>query len=298
MFDGFIPVRSHQHRKEADKCYMDWISVTSRTKYINIHDSLVIAYHLSDKSIVMIDSGGSKSPEFLSAFRQQGLSVRFVLCTHLHPDHTGNLPEIINLYHPDVFASKYELSAPYYHPFYDGDRPLELALIDQVRELRIAGERFEIFPTFGHSAGHLAFVTPDGVCCLGDALLTKDVLCKSKIPYLADVDQAILSMEQIRQTTYPYYILSHSGVVLQKAISGLVDINIKKELDLYRILRQQITEPMHIDALTDKFLTAARVRDPGVFSSRAYRETVQSRIFGLIKAGEVTVSSDIVYPGR
>ena len=115
---------------------------------------------------------------------------------------------------------------------------------------------------------------------------------------MADVDQAILSMEQIRQTTYPHYILSHSGIVLQNAISDLVDINIEKELDLYRILRQHITEPMHIETLIDKFMTAAKVRDPNIFSDRAYRETVQSRILGLIKVGEATVSSDIVYPVR
>lgn len=276
---------------------MDWISVTSRTKYINIHHSLVIAYHLSDKSVVLIDTGGLKSSELLSTLRQQDLSVHSVLCTHLHLDHTANLRQIISLYHPNVFASKYELSA-WYYPIYYGDCPLDLTPIDQARELYINGERFEIFPTFGHSAGHLAFVTPDGVCCLGDALLTKDVLLPAKIPYMADVDQAILSMEQIRQTTYPHYILSHSGVVLQNAISDLVDINIEKELDLYRILRQQITEPMHIETLINKFMTAAKVRDPNIFSDRAYRETVQSRILGLIKVGEATVSSDIVYPVR
>ena len=77
-----------------------------------------------------------------------------------------------------------------------------------------------------------------------------------------------------------------------------IGYNIEKELDLYRILRQQITEPMHIETLIDKFMTAAKVRDPNIFSDRAYRETVQSRILGLIKVGEATVSSDIVYPVR
>ena len=55
---------------------------------------------------------------------------------------------------------------------------------------------------------------------------------------------------------------------------------------------------MHIETLINKFMTAAKVRDPNIFSDRAYRETVQSRILGLIKVGEATVSSDIVYPVR
>lgn len=273
---------------------MKWLSITNRTKYVDVHQSLVSIYYLSEKSVVLIDSGGDECPDLFSDLEQQGLTVRAVLCTHLHQDHTANLYEIIDKYKPDVFASKHELSASYYDDYY-GEKPLTVIPLDTEQEINIDGERFEILPTYGHSEGHLAFVTPDGICCLGDVLLTEDILLRSKIPYMADVNQAMISMEQVRQMNYPYYLLSHKGVVQQPLLRRLVDMNIQKELELYDVLRRQVREPIHIDKLTDKFMSAVMIQNQAIFCNKAYRQTVQSRIAGLLAAGEVEIHDGIVY---
>jgi glyoxylase-like metal-dependent hydrolase (beta-lactamase superfamily II) len=174
----------------------------------------------------LIDSK-AECPEFFEYLRQQKLSVCAVLCTNLHQTHTGNL---------------YELTTWYYEETY-GKHPLCTVAIDEENPVDICGVKFQVLLTYGHAEGPLAFATPDGICCLVDVLLAEDVLQTAKIPYMADVDQALASMEQIRQTDYPHYLLSHGGVIPQRSLSNLVDANIKNEPELYDVLRRQVKAP-------------------------------------------------------
>ena len=44
---------------------------------------------------------------------------------------------------------------------------------------------FQLISLPGHSVGHTGVVTPDGICCIGDAIVSEDVLRVSKMPYMA-----------------------------------------------------------------------------------------------------------------
>ena len=60
--------------------------------------------------------------------------------------------------------------------------------------------------------GHVGVVTPDGICCLGDAIVSEDVLNVSKLPYMANVQKSLASMEKVRSLNYEIYVIAHQSV--------------------------------------------------------------------------------------
>ena len=76
----------------------------------------------------------------------------------------------------DTAAHAKEAQAVYY------PEKLHIIGVDMKRpEIMIDGEIFELISLEGHSVGHVGVVTPDGICCLGDAIVSEDVLNVSKL---------------------------------------------------------------------------------------------------------------------
>ena len=63
----------------------------------------------------------------------------------------------------------------------------------------------------GHSVGHTGVVTPDGISCIGDAIVSEDVLRVSKLPYMATY-RSLGSMEKVRSLNYEIYVIAHQSV--------------------------------------------------------------------------------------
>ena len=71
----------------------------------------------------------------------------------------------------DTAAHAKEAQAVYY------PEKLHIIGVDMKRpEIMIDGEIFELISLEGHSVGHVGVVTPDGICCLCDAIVSEDVL--------------------------------------------------------------------------------------------------------------------------
>ena len=95
----------------------------------------------------------------------------------------------------------------------DGDGPFSFA-----------GAEFRILHTPGHSVGHISTVTPDGVCYVGDARLSREQL-DAKLPYCLSQRMGMESREKLRGLDCEQLIMAHRGIARREELDGLIDAN-------------------------------------------------------------------------
>ena len=272
---------------------MDFHRLTEKTEYVSIDESLVAIYHLGGGRVVLIDAGAKEEPELVSALKARGLEVAALLCSHLHFDHISTAGLLYEQFHMPSYA--------HYLEEREKEFPTRWFPITRIREdepLIIEGQKFEVIYTPGHTKGHLAFVTPDSVCCVGDAFMSEKPLSVSKIPFFEDVDLAIESMELVRETKCDAYLLCHEGIIYPEGLDMIIDLNIDKELELYRMILDFVTEPMELEEMVTGFMKYCGIRNKFILGFDGYRGTVKSRVRALDKAGELRLEGMWVIPGR
>ncbi len=250
-------------------------------------------YRKPDGNVILIDSGTTPSQELLDVLEREALHVRAVICTHLHVDHIANNSALVSRYGTEIFATSPELEDA---AFWGVQFSYPITEIPREGRLEINGVPFETIATPGHSAGHQLVVTPDGVCCLGDSIMTAKRIQTAKIPFMRDITESILSMEKLRQLHEPLYLAAHKGVIRLKELSETIDLNIQKELELYDVLRRIIREPMEIDDLEIEFMKAAGVSNPRTMNLRFMHVTARARILELVNAGEFQMQGTVISP--
>lgn len=276
---------------------MTWETIAGKTKYIDLGNSYILVYELSDTEVVLIDTGLKEWPELLDELRQGGRTVKAVLCTHPHVDHIGNNRLLVQEYGMPIYVSEIDAAQVNQrkYPYFKWDEPYELTEIPTGTTSLIIGDaEFGVLDTPGHTSGHLAYVTPDKVCFLGDAMMTERLLRLAKLPYMDYVDPAIKSMLKIMQTEYPYYVMAHKGVVAYEAMPKLVELNVQKEIDLYHHIEGMITGPVALEELVTEFMKSLNVSEE-YLTSDVVRWTARIRIRELANAGAVRIEGDIVY---
>lgn len=170
-----------------------------------------IGLYITGRSTVLIDSGRGDSEALLTMLRDRALFPTAVLNTHLHIDHIGSNKVLQEAYGCPVFCTPEEIA----------DRTYDAGSVQP----NPAGSPFRFIALPGHSIAHQAIVTPDGVCFLGDAIMSH----RSKLPYHLDPAKAIRSMEQIRTLPYSTYVLSHSGIYDNAQIRRISEDNLRRE---------------------------------------------------------------------
>lgn len=275
---------------------MEWNVLRGNTEGIWTDGALIPLYRLSEREVVLVDTGTKDEPEMLCALSEKGLRVRAILCTHLHPDHIANNRVLVDRDGAEVFAQSRELdtleetydrlritSKLLGVPLPEPDHPI--TVIGDEAAVELDGARFELLPTPGHTDGHLAIITPDGVCCLGDAVMSPDQLALSRLPYLEDIEVGIATMEKLRQTRYPLYLTAHRGITRPEELDELVEVNVRKELELYDVLRRSVTGPMELEDVITVFMQGLGLGKKAV-ESPLMRHTAEMRVDALVNAGE------------
>ena len=199
-------------------------------------------YRLSDGGCILLDTGLLEEREDLeSSLLQAGLTPRGVLCTHAHVDHCANNGYLQETYRIPVAMTAPEagmcsslLTLKCYFLLLSPDMVArecscmihtpDVIVPPEDGPFSFAGAEFQIIHTPGHSAGHISLVTPDGVCCTGDALLSDEML-KSKLPYDLSHAMAAESREKLRHLDCDLFVMAHRGVCTGKEIGGLIDRN-------------------------------------------------------------------------
>lgn len=295
---------------------MIWQHFIGNTGYITIGNALVAAYRLPSGGLVLVDSGPELYPELPERLEKQGLFVRAAIHTHLHIDHVANNQLLARAYDVmDFYASEEEM---------EGIQQLEMIRLSfrlenleeamklkylfqkymhvintETLKVEIEGFEFQIIPLHGHSVGHVAVVTPDQVCCLGDAIVSQDVLDKSKLPYMVNVKQAKQAMEKIRNMPYPYYIIAHQAATDREKIKDIVENNILKEQNLCKKALELVKEPVHIDEMTDQYMRALSIRQRSGWPHRVMHRTAKARYTCLVEEGRLVMNEKgVLFPAN
>lgn len=103
---------------------------------------------LHDGQRALIVDPGDAAP-VLRTLQENGLQLASILVTHHHPDHTGGVAELHQATGAPVYGPAREAIPEPFKRLKDGDTVQALGLT------------FEVIDVPGHTAGHIAFYTPD-----------------------------------------------------------------------------------------------------------------------------------------
>lgn len=243
---------------------MEMLHVLGNTYAAVGSTALLPIYKLNERDIVLIDTGYAKLDRagLVNLLDGSGLVPKYVLCSHAHFDHTGNVrylqerygaKAILSLIEAGISVNPDSYRANYVALTYGKSRELfleECFTADRVlREtdtsLELDGRTFGILPLPGHSAGHLGFVTPDGAAYVGDCLISQSEINGAKLPTSMFIARDLESKAYLKTTDYPVYILAHKEVVRREALEGLIDRNIgfiqSKRAELLEVLEDGMT---------------------------------------------------------
>ena len=268
---------------------MEMLHVLGNTYAAVGSTALLPIYKLNERDIVLIDTGYAKLDRagLVNLLDGSGLVPKYVLCSHAHFDHTGNVrylqerygaKAILSLIEAGISVNPDSYRANYVALTYGKSRELfleECFTADRVlREtdtsLELDGRTFGILPLPGHSAGHLGFVTPDGAAYVGDCLIRE-------------------SKAYLKATDYPVYILAHKEVVRREALEGLIDRNIgfiqSKRAELLEVLEDGMTFSEWIGA----FCQRENVRTHNELKFSIVERNFSNFVSWLTDSGAVTV---------
>lgn len=199
-------------------------------------------YRLDGGRCILMDTGLAQEREELEqTLLDNGLTPAGVLCSHAHVDHGGNNRYFQEKYHIPVALTSREagmcaslLSLKCYFLLLSPDmveqdaaglvHTPDVLIPDGDGPFSFAGAEFRILHTPGHSVGHISTVTPDGVCYVGDALLSREQL-DAKLPYCLSHRMEMESREKLRGLDCEQLIMAHRGIARREELDGLIDAN-------------------------------------------------------------------------
>ena len=224
---------------------MELRHVLGNTWVAEANTALLGVYHVTEKDIVLIDTGYAKLDRagLTAMIEDNGFRLLGIICSHAHFDHSGNVrylqqrcgaraaAHIIEAgisVNPDAYRANYvALTYGKSREYFLEECFVADSIIGPEDEwLDFCGARFGILQLPGHSAGHIGVVTPDNVAYVGDCLLDQQQIDNAKLPTSMFIARDLQSKEFLRQSRYDAYIIAHKAVITDHtALDALVDSN-------------------------------------------------------------------------
>jgi glyoxylase-like metal-dependent hydrolase (beta-lactamase superfamily II) len=187
-------------------------------------------YLLKDKGATwtLIDTGlpGADAAilAYLKHHKIEPTSVKRILVTHLHKDHTGNLRRLSEVTHARTFSHWIEAAFIANHPKYDGPGvpPEESVQIDEAfkdGDLIDAGGGLIACHTPGHTPGHTAYYHPERKLLFSGDLFfgNNGQLILTTADYTQHLQTAGISARRMSQLSVEAILSYHGGPFLTKA---------------------------------------------------------------------------------
>lgn len=273
---------------------MELIHVKGDTYYLSAEEFIPL-YKLDRKRCILLDSGYDREWEGLvQALERWDLEPVGVFSSHAHRDHIGNNLALRQRYGTRLCLPRGEAaiceSVLLYKGVYDTYTPQALerkyggliGRVDQVVEpdqtrVEFCGVPLEVIHTPGHTQDHICTATPDGVCYVGDALLSGEVLANSRLPYHYVFEAAFQSMERLAQTQYAAYIVAHKAV--EADIAPVARANRAGILACMEKIRALADEPVTFCELSRRTMEAQKLltskEDKAALYARGMRTIVE-----------------------
>lgn len=283
-------------KRFEEKPYLE--HVKGNTYCIALSYARIPLYLLGDGKAIMLDSGMERSWDvILQLLEQENLRITSVLTTHSHPDHVGNHINLqqrfgsklyMSPFTAAIYASPMNMTAMG-HGFISyrklvgslGDPIHTDHLIDvSVPSVAVDGVTFSFVHTPGHAAEHLAFITPDNVAYLGDAVLSEQLLQSLRLPYCSCIEPDLESKEALKQLNCDRYIVAHNGVYDQ--ILPLIQQNQDWMQEKAQIIQDLCDDYYTIDELAQKFIMLTDAKPDAIRTVNGIRRNVSAFVEYLV----------------
>lgn len=260
-------------------------------------------YKLDDSRCILIDSGMLREREALAQLlTDEGLTPVGVISTHIHLDHSINSGWLRETYGCPAAAPDAELficRSPatlksYFHTCSPGTleeqlgemvSPVDCPIPDEEGVFSFCGVEFRILPTPGHSPGHLCVITPDDVCCVGDAVLGREMLSAAKLPYNYHIAGMLSSAQRLKSLSCRRYIVAHREICdhIEPLVDGTCALSHRRGEEIRALIRRPMTWGEVWQAVVDHFsLLTSRS-----FQAALIERNLRSFVDWLIDRGEL-----------
>ncbi|OPJ57378.1 MBL fold metallo-hydrolase [Clostridium oryzae] len=242
---------------------MELTKINGNTYYINAPTNIGI-YSYKNKNCMLIDTGKNNTAarKIEQVILENGLHPKYIVNTHSHTDHCGGNNYFKNTYTGCITytSSREKLYMESIQMFptmiYTCLPPKQLeedckdVQVDFILEYgmnKINDEKFTVLDVRGHSTEHIAILTPDRVCFLGDSIFSDYTLDKYPFPLLFNIQYQFDTLESIKDIDADYFVISHSdGVINKQQLEKLIvrnTENIHRYLDdIVELLEKPLTK--------------------------------------------------------
>ncbi|HHP51529.1 MAG TPA: MBL fold metallo-hydrolase [Moorella mulderi] len=209
--------------------YMELISVDNRT-YVIPGGTNVGVFRIGERDCILIDTGLQEGMalRIRRCLEAKGWKPLALLTTHAHGDHFGAHGRLQELYpEMEIYAPPEErpfMSNPLLwlyvlygaHPFAQLQVPVLLPprLEEEKLSPLVPGNfryPLEVLKTPGHTLGHTAFLTPEGVLFCGDALIHPQFFKSYPLPLVQNLSAQLETLKSIESLSPQVIVPSHGS---------------------------------------------------------------------------------------
>ncbi len=244
---------------------MELKQISGNTWCLSGHQ-LIPLYRTDSRYCILMDTGAQPlRVEIQEALERNGLTPIGLLCTHTHFDHFGNAryfsekygcPVALPLGEAEICRTQASVKSHLYvysagqvatHPELSQIPCLADHVIrPEETDTLFRGVRFRVLHTPGHALDHVAYITPDNVCYIGDALMCGRTLHTSRLPYAFDFQQSLDTIRGLKGLACEAMAVAHCGV-LYEGFDALVEENLQVMEDRLAQVRALVDHPMSSD---------------------------------------------------
>lgn len=260
------------------------VPICGNTFYVKTPMALLPFYLLNEHTAVLMDAGLAQDDSLGELFELLGIRVTAVLLSHMHFDHIGGVPSLRRHFGTKVYApapisgrcipmhESVELTecAPEVRQFNESYfvQP-DVVIPKGSTSVAVSGVTFEVIRCPGHTVDHVAYVTPDQVCYLGDLLISENYLPMMNLLHIEDHAQSEHSKQQLAARRFAYCVAAHRGVFSGADYASVVQKNEQKLSETRRVIKALLQM-----SKTEEDLVAALAEELGLaFQSEVDRHT-------------------------
>ena len=287
------------------------MKLTQITDHVYIADGATITtvYRMGDDCILIDTGHPNDGDDLIRVLDENHLKVRGILSTHYHADHFGNCRRIAKLYDLPVilplgeagFCRSLEALGESFGfhgtQYIKNDQittilgPVDETIGFDQRDITVAGVKFDVFHTPGHTGDNVSFRTPDGVLVVGDVLITPEKLAPLRAPFTTNIAQDLLSKKQVAETPCRYCVMAHCGYVPASSLPGVLKVNIDAFAQVINVVRGIITRPMTMDEIVPRFCQIRGINGNTLTRGVQMRHIVGAIVGYLIDGGELATET-------
>ena len=285
---------------------MEIFKILGNTFCINTGMSYIPFYKVNDFEIVMLDSGWAEGERdgIDELLNQSKLKVVGIINSHSHIDHAGcnqhyrkkdGAITAMSTLEAMICESTMAMKA-----FMGGNSLEEIQKhygdIIGVTDIKISKDQdsviiantiFKIVHTPGHSAAHIAIITPDNVIYVGDAMISYEVMEGAKMPYAFVMLEYFKSMKMLATLPCQKFVVAHKGIY--DKIGQLVEDNIKFFMKRAEHIRELIITDMTQEEILNAVIQNFKIRIKSIHYQLVIEKMMISFLDYLVSTNQIEV---------